>query len=637
MTPDETLLLKHAGQVLVVDFASVVVVTFCYGAEHLWKHSSLLLTKMHQVSIKNNKTTATWALCALLTVIFSITTTSVCLDVAISFKLMIGALIKNPELELSERLEIANASIKRMLLAESWLNGRSNSLLLILGDGIVVWRAWAIWDGQHRVIILPGLTLLAAFALFLAENILQTIPSNPTNFLDGKLASLITGGATMSIVTNLIAIILIGLKTYQHWKFMKDTIGPGRSAAGKVLMFLTESGIVYIAFQIINISLSTLDTTQGTALDIATRIWTIIMNSVSAIYPSLVILIVTNQHSISHITHGSTGVGGGDGNPGTHISFAHSAPQQTTDSTEDQAEAAVQSMIERHHDIEKTGQLARIQWLVQSVKLFVSLHSILHHRHLVIHRHILVASLSKSTLASSTRRFLITLGRTTQQDKHPGNGGVSWEVVEGIARREALTSTSEATLGNSEKSLKECDAIGNSEKGDTGDTAGSDATEDTERLLAKAFVSRLCQIPAIPLLAPGLARIHRVEKAIADLPFMNGNIASSGVLTNLFWRSAYLSTLFSLRNRTLVMDDWLITKIFWRDSALGIDVVKEASSQTKRTWHDALAAICKYYKDKGVSRQQADDHLPAAAGYVHLTITVLLVKFLTVAIYKKAT
>ncbi|KAF5366561.1 hypothetical protein D9758_008998 [Tetrapyrgos nigripes] len=55
------------------------------------------------------------------------------------------------------------------------------------------------------------------------------------------------------------------------------------------------------------------------------------------------------------------------------------------------------------------------------------------------------------------------------------------------------------------------------------------------------------------------------DKAIADLPFANGNIASGGVATFLFWRSAYLSTLFSLRNRTLVANDWLITKIFGRD------------------------------------------------------------------------
>lgn len=55
------------------------------------------------------------------------------------------------------------------------------------------------------------------------------------------------------------------------------------------------------------------------------------------------------------------------------------------------------------------------------------------------------------------------------------------------------------------------------------------------------------------------------EKAIADLPFMNGNIASGGVATYLFWRSAYLSNLFSLRNRILVANDWIITTIFGRD------------------------------------------------------------------------
>ncbi|KAJ7363837.1 pyridine nucleotide-disulfide oxidoreductase-domain-containing protein [Mycena albidolilacea] len=55
------------------------------------------------------------------------------------------------------------------------------------------------------------------------------------------------------------------------------------------------------------------------------------------------------------------------------------------------------------------------------------------------------------------------------------------------------------------------------------------------------------------------------DKAIADLPFLNGSFASGGFLTFYFWRSAYLSTLFSLRNRTLVATDWARTKIFGRD------------------------------------------------------------------------
>lgn len=55
------------------------------------------------------------------------------------------------------------------------------------------------------------------------------------------------------------------------------------------------------------------------------------------------------------------------------------------------------------------------------------------------------------------------------------------------------------------------------------------------------------------------------DKAIADIPFINGNIASGGAATFLFWRSAYISNLFSLRNKTLVVFDWVKVKIFGRD------------------------------------------------------------------------
>ena len=41
-------------------------------------------------------------------------------------------------------------------------------------------------------------------------------------------------------------------------------------------------------------------------------------------------------------------------------------------------------------------------------------------------------------------------------------------------------------------------------------------------------------------------------------------LATGGVATFLFWRSAYLTTLFSMRNRTLVATDWLKVKLFGR-------------------------------------------------------------------------
>ncbi|KAF7555325.1 hypothetical protein G7046_g6576 [Stylonectria norvegica] len=55
------------------------------------------------------------------------------------------------------------------------------------------------------------------------------------------------------------------------------------------------------------------------------------------------------------------------------------------------------------------------------------------------------------------------------------------------------------------------------------------------------------------------------EKAVADVTWWNGNFATGGSLTYLFWRSAYLSMCFSTRNRVLVVVDWLKSKAFGRD------------------------------------------------------------------------
>ncbi|OCL09417.1 external NADH-ubiquinone oxidoreductase 1 mitochondrial precursor [Glonium stellatum] len=55
------------------------------------------------------------------------------------------------------------------------------------------------------------------------------------------------------------------------------------------------------------------------------------------------------------------------------------------------------------------------------------------------------------------------------------------------------------------------------------------------------------------------------EKAVADISWLTGNLATGGTLTYFFWRSAYLSMCFSTRNRILVVMDWVKAKVFGRD------------------------------------------------------------------------
>jgi NADH:ubiquinone reductase (non-electrogenic) len=55
------------------------------------------------------------------------------------------------------------------------------------------------------------------------------------------------------------------------------------------------------------------------------------------------------------------------------------------------------------------------------------------------------------------------------------------------------------------------------------------------------------------------------DRAVADISYFAGNLASGGTMTYLFWRSAYLSMCFSTRNRVLVIVDWCKAKMFGRD------------------------------------------------------------------------
>ncbi|KAJ7598024.1 hypothetical protein C8J56DRAFT_883326 [Mycena floridula] len=336
MTPDEVALLKSAGQVFVQDFSSM--------GSLFKKGIYFVITSlaMYNLIAKHNKTRATWVLCAMLTLIFIIATAYTCLYVMLDFKLVIGALIENTELEFSERVQIADTSVLPESLGLMWVSSNGTALLFIFGDGIVVWRAWAVWPHRRSVIILPAMTLLGTFEYLYPR------------FVNGQASALIIASSTMSIATNLIAVILIGIKAYQHRKLMKETIGLGASAAGKVLMFLTESGVVYVVFQVISICLITLDHTQASALDFAANTWTVVMNIFSAAYPSLVILIINYQHSIAHLTVGSSA---GEQDLGTHISFARSLPpsHKTMESINSQTDhTAIQESGER--DIEKVSE-----------------------------------------------------------------------------------------------------------------------------------------------------------------------------------------------------------------------------------------------------------------------------------------
>jgi NADH:ubiquinone reductase (non-electrogenic) len=94
-----------------------------------------------------------------------------------------------------------------------------------------------------------------------------------------------------------------------------------------------------------------------------------------------------------------------------------------------------------------------------------------------------------------------------------------------------------------------------------------DDRESLEKEIQKKqkLIRKVKQLSAFEYTHQGSLAYIGMERAVADISWWNGNFASGGGLTYLFWRSAYLSMCFSTRNRILVAMDWVKVKVFGRD------------------------------------------------------------------------
>ncbi|EWC48605.1 mitochondrial external alternative NADH-ubiquinone oxidoreductase [Drechslerella stenobrocha 248] len=83
-------------------------------------------------------------------------------------------------------------------------------------------------------------------------------------------------------------------------------------------------------------------------------------------------------------------------------------------------------------------------------------------------------------------------------------------------------------------------------------------------------LSRIKQLSPFEYSHQGSLAYIGADRAVADINWFGGVISSAtgGELTYLFWRSAYVSMVFSLRNRILVLTDWFKTKAFGRDGEI---------------------------------------------------------------------
>lgn len=255
------------------------------------------------------RTHASYILLAVLFTTLVLMTVFVVGSICTAFKMFLHVLVYNADMELPARMEIAlyaNA-VKAYL---SFLSS-SNGLLFLIGDGIVIWRARAVWGGawQGRLALTPCFLLLVNTGNFVAQQIIVHVHAGNTSTaspqLRSALNSLILTGYVLNVTVNLLATGLVAYRAVLHRRFIQRSGLKIDSRASNVLLLLTESGALYSMIQLVSLLLFVSALSPGvdaSALSFTISLWQRLALFISALYPVLVVLIVTHQRSLAMST-----------------------------------------------------------------------------------------------------------------------------------------------------------------------------------------------------------------------------------------------------------------------------------------------------------------------------------------------
>ncbi|KAL1679677.1 hypothetical protein EV122DRAFT_209579 [Schizophyllum commune] len=170
------------------------------------------------------------------------------------------------------------------------LSEASYHISYLLGDALVVWRAWVIWSESKLIrasILMRGLIGGLSFDLVV----------DLKSWLDDK--ALNAPMIIAMLLTNAVATALVGVRVWTYRRDIAAALGPVTfgSRVGGLLMLLLESGILYCA---IWVSIWASPMTESSYMTWSTNILVSgVLHLFATAYLTLVILLVTTQQHLT--------------------------------------------------------------------------------------------------------------------------------------------------------------------------------------------------------------------------------------------------------------------------------------------------------------------------------------------------
>ncbi|KAI4519079.1 hypothetical protein K525DRAFT_206949 [Schizophyllum commune Loenen D] len=171
------------------------------------------------------------------------------------------------------------------------LSEASYHISYLLGDALVVWRAWVIWSESK--LICGSLTyLIRGLIGGLSFDLVVDLKS----WLDDK--ALNAPMIIAMLLTNAVATALVGVRVWTYRRDIAAALGlvTFGSRVGGLLMLLLESGILYCA---IWVTIFVLEVGVGSMTWSTNILVSGVLHLFATAYPTLVILLVTTQQHLT--------------------------------------------------------------------------------------------------------------------------------------------------------------------------------------------------------------------------------------------------------------------------------------------------------------------------------------------------
>ncbi|KAH9932931.1 uncharacterized protein B0H18DRAFT_984702 [Fomitopsis serialis] len=345
---DDAAVWQSVGHDLVQSFVSVTVETFVVAVY------SVLVFETGRLLLRKSHTKVSLCTCLAVLVMYGLDLSLWMIDVHNVVAEIQGTLLSTS----TAPLDGIYATVISKILRLSSIEDVIYAYMTIIGDGIIIWRAYAFWStGREWLVLFVPLAFLAGSlstsimltycAARLGADIELGTYQHPAFCRNIQTASYSTTLATTAVTT-----MLIGYKTWKYRRTHIDAFGGSspQTRTQRVMVMLIESGVLYMLFfvsttflpphsgpslipsQLVQVimSLSSVNASlsQSTSLAFAFSIYQYISSSIVGIYPTLVVILVNSKHSMLR-----SGVGTGSSNSALVYKRGPGASEATYSST----------------------------------------------------------------------------------------------------------------------------------------------------------------------------------------------------------------------------------------------------------------------------------------------------------------